>query len=79
MRSRSTGVLPLNTAAMSSATISGSLISVDMGAAPMFAQAPIAVNRPVEAPPAFCYHEGALGMWAVSSLAPFSVLPENPI
>ncbi len=43
-RSRSTGVLSLNTAAMSSSTISGSLLSVRMGTGPMFAQALIAVN-----------------------------------
>ena len=44
-RSRSRGVLSLNTAAMSSSTISGSLLSVRMGTGPIFAQALIAVNR----------------------------------
>lgn len=48
-RSRSTGVLSLNTAAMSSSTISGSLLSVRMGSGPMFAQALIAVNRRLKA------------------------------
>jgi len=48
-RSRSTGVLSLNTAAMSSSTISGSLLSVRMGTGPMFAQAMIAVNRRLKA------------------------------
>jgi len=48
-RSRSTGVLPLNTAAMSSSTISGSLLSVRMGTELMFAHALIAVNRRLKA------------------------------
>jgi len=43
-RSRSRGVFSLNTAAMSSSTISGSLLSIRMGTGPIFAQALVAVN-----------------------------------
>ncbi len=48
-RSRSRGVLSLNTAAMSSSTISGSLLSVRMGTGLMFAYAWMAVNRRLKA------------------------------
>jgi hypothetical protein len=61
--------LSLNTAAMSSSTISGSLLSVRMGTGPMFAQAMIAVNRRLKAE---CRSDIIRGLlWAVSSLSEF--------
>ena len=44
MRSRSRGVLSLNTAAMSSSMMSEFLLSVRMGTGPIFAQPMMAVN-----------------------------------
>jgi len=64
-RRRSTGVLSLKTAAISSSTISGSLLSVRMGVGPIFAQALKAVNplsrglngrKEVERAHLFCYN-----------------------